>query len=63
LAEDISVSAEAILAAGIAFIAKFRLVFLQTHLRITYKIYDLDDDGGGVSGGSSLAEHESKLRL
>jgi hypothetical protein len=49
LAEDISVSAEAILAAGIAFIAKSRLVFLQ------------DDDGGG--GGSSLAEHESKLRL
>jgi hypothetical protein len=48
LAEDISVSAEAILAAGIAFIAKSRLVFLQ-------------DDGGG--GGSSLAEHESKLRL
>jgi hypothetical protein len=50
LAEDISVSAEAILAAGIAFIAKSRLVFLQ------------DDDGGG-GGGSSLAEHESKLRL
>jgi hypothetical protein len=49
LAEDISVSAEAILAAGIAFIAKSRLVFLQ------------DDDGGG--GGSSLAEHGSKLRL
>jgi hypothetical protein len=49
LAEDISVSAEAILAAGIAFIAKSRLVFLQ------------DDDGGG--GGSSLAKHESKLRL
>jgi hypothetical protein len=49
LAEDISVSAEAILAAGIAFIAKSRLVFLQD-----------DDDGGG---GSSLAEHESKLRL
>jgi hypothetical protein len=49
LAEDISVSAEAILAAGIAFIAKSRLVFLQ------------DDDGGG--GGSSLAEHESKLHL
>jgi hypothetical protein len=49
LTEDISVSAEAILAAGIAFIAKSRLVFLQ------------DDDGGG--GGSSLAEHESKLRL
>jgi hypothetical protein len=48
LAEDISVSAEAILAAGIAFIAKSRLVFLQ-------------DDG--VGGGSSLAEHESKLRL
>jgi hypothetical protein len=48
LAEDISVSAEAILAAGIAFIAKSRLVFLQ------------DDDGGG---GSPLAEHESKLRL
>jgi hypothetical protein len=49
LAEDISVSAEAILAAGIAFIAKSRLVFLQD-----------DDDGGG---GSSLAKHESKLRL
>jgi hypothetical protein len=49
LAEDISVSAEAILAAGIAFMAKSRLVFLQ------------HDDGGG--GGSSLAEHESKLRL
>ncbi|HKY11471.1 MAG TPA: hypothetical protein VJL79_06150 [Nitrososphaera sp.] len=49
MAEDISVSAEAILAAGIAFIAKSRLVFLQ------------DDDGGG--GGSSLAKHESKLRL
>jgi hypothetical protein len=49
LAEDISVSAEAILAAGIAFIAKSRLVFLQD-----------DDDGGG---GSPLAEHESKLRL
>jgi hypothetical protein len=61
LTEDISVSAEAILAAGIAFIAKSRLVFLQTYLRITYKIYDLDDDG--VGGGSSLAEHESKLRL
>jgi hypothetical protein len=49
LAEDISVSAEAIPAAGIAFIAKSRLVFLQDN-----------DDGGG---GSSLAEHESKLRL
>jgi hypothetical protein len=49
LAEDISVSAEAILAAGIAFIAESRLVFLQ------------DDDGGGR--GSSLAKHESKLRL
>jgi hypothetical protein len=49
LAEDISVSAEAILAAGIAFIVKSRLVFLQ------------DDDGGG--GGSSLAKDESKLRL
>jgi hypothetical protein len=49
LAEDISVSAEAKLAAGIAFMAKSRLVFLQ------------HDDGGG--GGSSLAEHESKLRL
>jgi hypothetical protein len=48
LAEDISVSAEAKLAAGIAFMAKSRLVFLQ------------HDDGGG---GSSLAEHESKLRL
>jgi hypothetical protein len=34
-----------------AVIAKSRLVFLQTYLRIPYKIYDFDDadDGGGDS--------------
>ncbi len=46
-------------AIGIVFIAKSRLVFLQTYLRITYKIYDLDDDVGGGSG-SSLAEHQKQ---